>query len=350
MYRTAILFKIRRGNPEFQRCKVGTKIAKIAPFAKCVLGARIGDWFPPGATRYSCRGRWASGGGPGTPCACNLGLQGVAGLHVAGLSQHSLFFQKKKREATRSSRIQRLQLDCWDRPRTMSDDSNLASPMSSLSVTPGQRRRRPVTPLGSSASPSNPHAPRRRLDDSSSIPSSLHSDVVASNSSIRQGSSSPTSTPGSSQSSTAGVIAPARPNSVVEFICTTRLAAASALFARGSLDEKKCSVLLAACKNIMSAERWFAAVPARGDCPPALAGQQIGEVSVTYTPRHAIPKQRRYADGPCIFKLPKKARFAAAHGLYVDGDLVGSELVSLQHACHMLRCHSPCVCVPTDDL
>ena len=220
----------------------------------------------------------------------------------------------------------------------MSDDSNLASPMSSLSVTPGQRRRRPVTPLGSSASPSNPHAPRRRLDDSSSIPSSLHSDVVASNSSIRQGSSSPTSTPGSSQSSTAGVIAPARPNSVVEFICTTRLAAASALFARGSLDEKKCSVLLAACKNIMSAERWFAAVPARGDCPPALAGQQIGEVAVTYTPRHAIPKQRRYADGPCIFKLPKKARFAAAHGLYVDGDLVGSELVSLQHACHMHRC------------
>ena len=222
----------------------------------------------------------------------------------------------------------------------MSDDSNLATPMSSLSVAPGQRRRRPVTSLGSSASPSNPHAPRRRLDDSSSMSSSfMLSDVMASNGSIGQGSSSPTSTPGSSQSSTAGVIAPARPNSVVEFICTTRLAAASALFARGSLEEKKCSVLLAACKNIMSAEHWFAAVPARGDCPPALAGQQIGEVAVTYTPRHAIPKQRRYADGPCIFKLPKKARFAAAHGLYVDGDLVGSELVSLQHACHMHRCH-----------
>jgi hypothetical protein len=221
----------------------------------------------------------------------------------------------------------------------MSDDSYLATPMSSLSVAPGQRRRRPVTSLGSSASPSNPHAPRRRLDDSSSMSSSfMLSDVMASNGSIGQGSSSPTSTPGSSQSSTAGVIAPARPNSVVEFICTTRLAAASALFARGSLEEKKCSVLLAACKNIMSAEHWFAAVPARGDCPPALAGQQIGEVAVTYTPRHAIPKQRRYADGPCIFKLPKKARFAAAHGLYVDGDLVGSELVSLQHACHMHRC------------
>eukprot|EP00900_Chrysochromulina_parva_P016117 jgi/Chrpa1/24506/Chrysochromulina_OHIO_Genome00023797-RA len=40
----------------------------------------------------------------------------------------------------------------------------------------------------------------------------------------------------------------------------------------------------------------------------------------------AIPKQRCYADGPCIFNLPKKARFAAEHGLYVDGDLAGSEL------------------------
>ena len=45
-------------------------------------------------------------------------------------------------------------------------------------------------------------------------------------------------------------------------------------------------------------------------------------------------EQRRHADGPCIFKLPKKAGFAASHGLYDDGEhLVGSELVSLQHAC-----------------
>jgi|LauGreSuBDMM15SN_2_FD.fasta_scaffold07040_1 hypothetical protein len=284
-------------------------------------------------------GSWGVGGAPRNAVCAKIGIAGVAGLQVAGLCQHSLFFQKKKREAPRRRESRSPLLDCWHSPRTMSDDSYLATPMSSLSVAPGQRRRRPVTSLGSSASPSNPHAPRRRLDDSSSIASSfMLSDGMASNGSIGQGSSSPTSTPGSSQSSTAGVIAPARPNSVDEFICTTRLAAASALFARGSLEEKKCSVLLAACKNIMSAERWFAAVPARGDCPPALAGQQIGEVSVTYTPRHAIPKQRRYADGPCIFKLPKKARFAAAHGLYVDGDLVGSELVSLQHACHMHRC------------
>ena len=58
---------------------------------------------------------------------------------------------------------------------------------------------------------------------------------------------------------------------------------------------------------------------------------------MSYTPRHAIPKQRRYADGPCLFRLPRKARYAAAHGLYVDGDLVGSELIALQHACHELN-------------
>ena len=265
--------------------------------------------------------------------------RGLQGCTLQGCASTFFFFKKRKEKLRDVANPGALSSTAGTASRTMSDDSNLATPMSSLSVAPGQRCRRPVTSLGSSASPSNPHAPRRRLDDSSSMSSSfMLSDVMASNGSIGQGSSSPTSTPGSSQSSTACVIAPARPNSVVEFICTTRLAAASALFARGSLEEKKCSVLLAACKNIMSAEHWFAAVPARGDCPPALAGQQIGEVAVTYTPRHAIPKQRRYADGPCIFKLPKKARFAAAHGLYVDGDFVGSELVSLQHACHMHRC------------
>jgi hypothetical protein len=86
----------------------------------------------------------------------------------------------------------------------------------------------------------------------------------------------------------------------------------------------------------MSAERWFAAAPARGDCPPALSVARQGRhtrstwsfchIHASYTPRHAIPKQRCYADGPCIFNLPKKARFAAEHGLYVDGDLAGSEL------------------------
>ena len=75
---------------------------------------------------------------------------------------------------------------------------------------------------------------------------------------------------------------------------------------------------------------------ARGDCPPALSVARQGRhtrstwsfchIHASYTPRHAIPKQRCYADGPCIFNLPKKARFAAEHGLYVDGDLAGSEL------------------------
>ena len=47
----------------------------------------------------------------------------------------------------------------------------------------------------------------------------------------------------------------------------------------------------------------------------------------------AVGEQRRYADGPCIFVLPKMARYFACHGLYIDGDLVGSELISLQEAC-----------------
>ena len=54
--------------------------------------------------------------------------------------------------------------------------------------------------------------------------------------------------------------------------------------ARLPLDKKKCSVLLVACKNI-----WFAAVPAHAASAPALAGQQIDEVTVTHihaTRRH----------------------------------------------------------------
>ena len=136
--------------------------------------------------------------------------------------------------------------------------------------------------------------------------------------------------------------APARPNnSIVEFICTTRLAAASALFARGSLsDKKKGSVLLVACKNI-----WFAAVPAHAASAPALAGQQIDEVTLSHT-RQATPSRSSGAprtDGLCIFKTPKKARFAAAHVASTVTASTSSrlrELVSLQHACHMLRYHS----------
>ena len=84
--------------------------------------------------------------------------------------------------------------------------------------------------------------------------------------------------------------APARPkNSIVEFICTTRLAAASAFFARGSLSIKRsarCSWWRARTSVVRCR------VPANAASVPALAGQQIDEVTVTYTPRHAIPKQR----------------------------------------------------------
>ncbi len=89
----------------------------------------------------------------------------------------------------------------------------------------------------------------------------------------------------------------------------------------------------------MSAERWFAAALAATArrrslslCGAAGAHQinleswSFCHIHASYTPRHAIPKQRCHADGPCIFNLPKKARFAAEHGIYVDGDLAGSEL------------------------
>ena len=100
MYRTAILFKIRRGDPEFQRCKVWTKIAKIALFAKCVLRARADDRFPSRATGRSCLGLGASAGRPGTPCARKLGLQGLQGCRLQGCAS-TLFFFKKRKEKLR---------------------------------------------------------------------------------------------------------------------------------------------------------------------------------------------------------------------------------------------------------
>ena len=127
-----------------------------------------------------------------------------------------------------------------------------------------------------------------------------------------------------------------RPDKIVEFICTSRLAAAAALYPADSSDRRACDALLAACTSVKSAEAWFSADASRGSCPAELVGQEIGQVEVTYSARHAIPKQRRYADGPCLFRLPRKARYAAAYGLYVDGDLVASELIALQHACHVL--------------
>ena len=128
---------------------------------------------------------------------------------------------------------------------------------------------------------------------------------------------------------------PTRPNEIVEYIVTSsRLAAAAALYASGSPEQKRVLAVLGAAQRIVSAEAWYAADAARGTCPAALAGEQIGELHVQY-PAAPIPQQRRYAPC-CIFSLPKLARHAACHGLYVDGDLVGSELVCLQHACHKL--------------
>ena len=70
---------------------------------------------------------------------------------------------------------------------------------------------------------------------------------------------------------------------VIEFICCTtaprrstcrRQRLVCARLPRKSKPQKL--GVLAACKNIMSAERWFAAAPARGDCPPALSVARQG--------------------------------------------------------------------------
>ena len=51
------------------------------------------------------------------------------------------------------------------------------------------------------------------------------------------------------------------------------------------------------------------------------------------TPLRLLRCSRRYALGPCIFKLCREARAAATHGLYIDGDLAASELAAFIEAC-----------------
>ena len=123
---------------------------------------------------------------------------------------------------------------------------------------------------------------------------------------------------------------------MTEYICTSRLARSAILYRDRNQELAKVNSILAAAHNLMPAERWYASDPARGACPRSLTGQIIGELDVTYPPQ-IIAKQRRYATGPCIFSLPKLARFAATHGLYIDGDLVGSELTAYQHLCQKQR-------------
>ena len=128
--------------------------------------------------------------------------------------------------------------------------------------------------------------------------------------------------------------APARPNnSIVEFICTTRLAAASALFARGSLSIKRsarCSWWRARTSVVRCR------VPANAASVPALAGQQIDEVTVTYTPRHAIPKQRHATHRwPMHLQIAEEGTVCRGTcGLYGDGEhLVAAPRARLAPAC-----------------
>ena len=126
---------------------------------------------------------------------------------------------------------------------------------------------------------------------------------------------------------------PAHNNSIVEFICTTRLAAASALFARGSLSIKRsarCSWWRARTSVVRCR------VPAHAASVPALAGQQIDEVTVTYTPRHAIPKQRHATHRwPMHLQIAEEGTVCRGTcGLYGDGEhLVAAPRARLAPAC-----------------
>ena len=121
--------------------------------------------------------------------------------------------------------------------------------------------------------------------------------------------------------------------------------------ARLPLDKKKGSVLLVACKNI-----WFAAVPAHAASAPALAGQQIDEVTVTYTPRDAIPKQRRATHRwPMHLQDAEEGTVCRGTcGLYGDGEhLIAAPRARLAPAClpHAqvpLTYHSHDPCLPSD--
>lgn len=50
-----------------------------------------------------------------------------------------------------------------------------------------------------------------------------------------------------------------------------------------------------------------------------------------------MTNQRRYAVGPSAFGLPRAARAAATGGLFVDGDLEGSELSAYEHVCKLIH-------------
>ena len=81
--------------------------------------------------------------------------------------------------------------------------------------------------------------------------------------------------------------------------------------------------VLDATRSVVRAEAWFAADASRGECPPTLVGQEIGELDVTYKD-DSIGEQRRYAATPAIFSLPRLARHAACHGLSGTGGHLAS--------------------------
>jgi hypothetical protein len=83
----------------------------------------------------------------------------------------------------------------------------------------------------------------------------------------------------------------------------------------GANEGAQDDVLTHAITRQQAVEAVYEAVNEAKGSAPALAGQQIDEVTLSHT-RQATPSRSSGAprtDGLCIFKTPKKARFAAAH-------------------------------------
>lgn len=130
-----------------------------------------------------------------------------------------------------------------------------------------------------------------------------------------------------------------RPSSVEQPLCASRLSASLAALPVGTEKYTAAAETLKELKDVKPADQWWSEQPfgATVTFPAELAGQTIGTLTVKWPDPPTMTAQRRYASTRSAFKLSRAPRAAATFGLYVDGDLVGSELLGFQHACHESR-------------
>ena len=162
-------------------------------------------------------------------------------------------------------------------------------------------------------------------------------------------------------------------------VVASRLAKAVSLLPNGSSKRMLVANLLAAVKDIEPAATYWRREFPNTPFPAELHEQTIGTVTARYTDPPAMRTQRRYAIGPGLFGLGRMARAAGrynlacpvalcsplrsptapsplartppsppsphrhpdrvahtgTHGLYIDGDIVASELYAMQYAAQL---------------